>query len=50
MKDQIQKHSENTKDIMQKNVNMLDAKADQITVFEDKITILSDDFTKNKQI
>jgi hypothetical protein len=50
LKDQIQKHAENTKDIMTKNLNMLEGKAEQITCFEDKINILSDDTTKSKHI
>jgi hypothetical protein len=48
MKDQINKHAENTKDIMTKNLNMLEGKAEQITCFEDKINILSEDTTKSK--
>lgn len=50
LKDQINKHAENTKDIMTKNLNMLEGKAEQITCFEDKINILSDDTTKSKHI
>ena len=38
------------KDLVGKTKDMLEARVDQVSAFEDKITILSDELTKNKSI
>jgi hypothetical protein len=46
----MEKRHDAIKDLVGKTKDMLEARVDQVCQFEDKITILSDELTKNKSV